>query len=113
MNKRLRKKKHRGEYRQFGFAVVCQFRDQLSHEDFDRFLDDFISQIENLSLATGGGGSPELGLNFVVQREHRFASTDEADRVAVLNWLQAHPEVVDPRVSDFFDLWYGKDPFDE
>jgi uncharacterized protein YggL (DUF469 family) len=43
MRKRLRRKKHLGEFRQFGFSVACRFRKGLSREEFDRFVDDFIA----------------------------------------------------------------------
>jgi hypothetical protein len=59
----------------------------------------------------GGGGSPEGGWGGVVSRDHRYDSTTEADQGAVQAWLKQRADVVSVRVSGFWDVWHGSDPF--
>lgn len=113
MNKRLRKKKHLGEFRQLGFSVDCRLRSGLSSAEFDLFTSEFIAQaIEAHRLEFGGGGSVDRGWSGVVCRAHRYDSTTDDDQAAVQHWLESRPEVESFRISDFFDVWHGSDPFE-
>lgn len=113
MNKRLRKKKHFGEFRQLGFSAGCQFRSGLSSVAFDQFTDEFIAHaVEANRLVFGGGGSPDRGWNGIVCRDHSHDSTTDGDRAAVHHWLEQSPEVESFQLSDFWDVWHGADPFD-
>ncbi len=97
-----------------GFSVTCRLQPGISTADFDRFVDEFIAQaIEAHGLVFGGGGSPDRGWNGVVCRDHRYESTNAADKTAVENWLRQRDEVASFRLSDFWDVWYGPDPFDD
>jgi uncharacterized protein len=115
MRKRLRKKKHLGEFRKLGFDVDCRLKQDLSASDFDRFIDDFIEQaIEAHGLQFGGGGSPQMGWTGGISCEGRYDSTTEADRTIVENWLKLRNEVVSFRLSGFYDCWYDTEaPFGE
>jgi uncharacterized protein YggL (DUF469 family) len=113
MNKRLRKKKHVGEFRQMGFSAECRLRSGLSIADFNRFTDEFIAQaIESQQLVFGGGGSANRGWSGVVCRDASHDSTTDGDKAAVHHWLEQRPEVESFRLSDFWDVWHGSDPFD-
>ena len=113
MRKRLRKKKHLGEFRQMGFSVDCQLRSGLSAAEFDQFTDEFIVQaIEAHGLVFGGGGSPDRGWSGVVCRDHRYDSTTDVDKAAVQGWLEHRSELESFRLSGSRDVWYGSDPFD-
>ncbi len=114
MKKRLRKKKHLGEFRQYGFSLDCRLRPGTSGSVFGQFIDDFISQsIEAHGSVFGGGGSPGRGWSGFICRGHRYDSTTEADKTAVENWLRGRSEVEFFRLSDFIDAWHGPDTFDE
>ena len=113
MKKRLRKKRHLGEFRQTGFSVDCRIRSGLSAAEFEEFTDQFIVQaIEGNSLVFGGGGSPNRNWSGVVCRDDRYDSTTSTDRAAVQSWLEPRAEVGSFRLSDFWDVWHGSDPFD-
>jgi len=113
MNKRLRKKKHLGEFRQMGFSAECRLRSGLSSAEFDQFTNEFIAQaIEANRLVFGGGGSANHGWSGVVCRDASHDSTTDGDKAAVHNWLELRPEVGSFRLSDFWDVWHGSDPFD-
>lgn len=112
MKKRLRNKKHLGEFRQTGFSVKCQMRSGLSASEFSRFVDDFIQAVEANALEFGGGGSPGQGWNGVICRNHQYDSTTDADKAAVRSWLEQRSQVESCRLSGFWDVWRGSDPFD-
>jgi uncharacterized protein YggL (DUF469 family) len=77
-------------------------------------MDAFLSElIEPSGLLFGGGGSPGSGWIGVIQRNHRFASTNEEHQTAVSSWLRARPEVLSESVSPNWDIWHGKDPLDQ
>lgn len=113
MRKQLRKKRHLGEFRQFGFSVKCKLRDGISSDDFDHFIDAFVAEaIERQGLVFGGGGSPTTGWDGIACRHHRHESTTEAHREAVASWLKQRAEVASFIVSPAWDVWHGTDPFD-
>ena len=113
MKKRLRKKKHLGEFRQMGFSVDCRIRSGLSEEGFDRFIDHFMDHaIEANGLIFGGGGSPEGGWRGVICRDHRYDSTTDAEKGTVQTWFEQRPEVESFELSGFWDVWQGSDPLD-
>lgn len=113
MRKRLRKKRHLGEFRQFGFSVKCKLRDGISSDDFDRFADAFVVEaIERQGLVFGGGGSPTSGWGGIVCRDHRYESTTEVHREAVAAWLKQRVDATSFSISHAWDIWHGIDPFD-
>jgi uncharacterized protein YggL (DUF469 family) len=53
VRRRLRKKKHLGEYQQLGFEVLADLRADLSDEDIEAFFDRAIDAVEGGNLAFG------------------------------------------------------------
>ncbi len=106
MRKRLRKKTHRGEFREWG-APLSIVRTQ--DEAFDTFLDDFLEYgIEANDCFFGGGGSYKR-LEGIV--ELGCVSDDfEAKLDCVIKWLESRQDVERYDVGDLVDLWHG--PFD-
>jgi hypothetical protein len=56
MNKRLRKKKCVGEFKEFGFELFADLRSGISDDDIEAFVDRLIVVVEVRKLAFGGGG---------------------------------------------------------
>ncbi|MBH0181567.1 MAG: DUF469 family protein [Nitrospira sp.] len=109
----MRKKKYLGEFRVMGFTVDCHMRPGLSRTQFNQFTDEFIVQaIEAHSLGFGGGGSSECGWSGVVSHDGRYASTTDVDKAAVQLWLEQRSDLESFRLSVFWDLWHGSNPFD-
>ena len=104
MRKRLRKKMHKGEFKEMGFYVQFRLADTLNEEELDAFLDQFFKEvIEANDLGYGGGGNYEwLGL---VGLSGRGSATDE-HRAQVDRWLHEHPQVIEHDVSGLIDAWY-------
>jgi len=103
MNKRLRKKKHVGEFNFFGFRVEVKFEiKKLFYEQVelvDQFVDKFIEIIEAAHLEMGGGINNSSFSMFITKykqgkrnsyggfKNSCVSCTDE-DRQLVENWLK-------------------------
>jgi len=107
MKKRLRKKKHLGEFREYGFTVRFS-HPGLTVEARDQLLDRYIDLIESLQLWSGGGGGRER-VSFYVTAGHRKSANDE-HRMTVERWLAEQPEIAEFKVFPLTDAWHG--PFD-
>lgn len=103
MKKRLRKKLHVAEFREFGFEVSFRLPDDLDEAGLDRFFDSFIAEaIEGHGLMCGGGCGQVWDV--FVTRHGRRSATDE-DRHGVAAWLQQHPDVTDVQIGPLIDAW--------
>ncbi|MBI5918193.1 MAG: YggL family protein [Nitrosomonadales bacterium] len=99
-SKRLQKKLHVGEYKEYGFAVSFHLRESLSPKDSDEFWSSFIEHlIDKRGLAFGGGEEGYI-------TRYGTGSATEEDREAVSFWLQKHPQVVRVVIGPLEDAWY-------
>lgn len=97
--RRLRKKLHLGEFREFGFELSMCLCDGLSEAEFDRFWDAFlVDAIEAQGLLFGGGKE-----GFVVRKGG--GSVTEAQRLSVHDWLCARPEISSVAAGPLVDAW--------
>ena len=103
MNKRLRKKKHLGEFTEWGRQLVI-VRNQK--DGFDQFLDAFIEEaIESNGCYCGGGGKADK-LEVVVELGRRSDDPD-ARLNRITGWLDARLDVENWRAGEEFDIWHG------
>ena len=103
MKKRLRKKKHCGEFAEWARQLVIM-RNQK--DGFDEFFDAFIEEAIELNGCYCGGGGNENKLDVVVELGRR--SDDPAARLKrITAWLDDRPDVQSWRVGEEFDVWHG------
>ncbi len=107
MKKRLRKKKHLGEFVEWGASVAIVIKHE---EDFDRFLDDFIEEAIEENGCYFGGGGKEDRLEGVIEMGKASDGPEEKLR-EVIGWLEAREDVERYAIGKMIDLWHG--PFDE
>lgn len=103
MKKRLCKKRHLGEFTEFGFSLRFAISEDLSVTARDSLLDEFIAEIERLGLQFGGGGILEWD-GFVALNGR--GSVTERHREAMLGWLESNPNVVKPEAGSLVDAWH-------
>ena len=108
MKKRLRKKKHLGEFKELGFEVRGDLRPGLSGNDLEAFVDRLIDIVEARSLAFGGGAGRDDKLDGFVTRAGRGSATEE-DRAALAAFLAADKEIARHEVGALRDAWHGWD----
>jgi uncharacterized protein YggL (DUF469 family) len=103
MKKRLRKKKHLREFREWGAPLAVRRR----HPDgFDDFLDDFVEQaIEAQGLWFGGGGHDDRLIGVI--EVGRAYEAIEARLQPIRRWLEAREDIEAYVVGTRVDLWHG------
>ena len=103
MKKRLRKKKHYGEFAEWGRRLVATRNTKSSAEAFQ---DDFILEaIENSGCFCGGSISDD---NVDVIVELGRLSAGPAEKFArVTAWLDARSDVEGWEAGPMVDLWHG------
>ena len=107
MKKRLRKKKHVGEFAVLGVPVGIKLVDGT---DFDSFLNAFLTDaIEANGCYVGGGGQKDRFSGFV--ELGRKADLPEERLKRISRWLDTNSEVEKYVIGEITDVWYG--PFDE
>jgi uncharacterized protein len=103
MKKRPRKKKHVGEFTEWGRQLVVM---RNRKEGFDAFLDAFIEEAVESNGCYCGGGGKEDKLDVVVELGRR--SDDPDARVnRITAWLDTRPDVQSWKMGEEFDLWHG------
>lgn len=101
--KRFRKKFHRGEFKEFGFALSFDF--ELNNKDRNDLLDKFIHEaIEANGLVFGGGGGNNTWEGFVTLDADR-GSVSEIQREKVIGWLSKNSMIRQYEVSFLRDAW--------
>ncbi len=103
MKKRLRKKKHQGEFREWGRQLVIT---RNRKDGFDEFLDAFIEKAIEANDCYCGGGGREDSLDMVVELGRMADDPDDRFK-KITDWLDTRLDVVRYRTGPMFDLWCG------
>jgi len=103
MKKRLLKKKHCGEFIEWGRQLVIT---RNGRGGFDEFLDAFVEEAIEANGCYCGGSGKENKLDVVVELGRRM--DDPAARLKrITAWLDARPDVQSWRMGEEFDIWHG------
>jgi uncharacterized protein len=104
MKKRLRKKKHVGEFAEYGREIIIKLN---RNDDSDEFFDAFIVEaIEGNGCYCFGGGTPNRYGMFVTLG--RRCENPDAKMKAIIAWIEAQPDVESWTVSEEYDAFYPK-----
>ena len=103
MKKRLRKKKHLGEFTEWGIQLVAT-RNQK--DGFDDFLDAFVLEAIEANGCYCGGGGMEDKFDVVIELG-RHADDPESKLRKITAWLDSRSDVQGYRTGELFDLWHG------
>lgn len=110
MRKRLRKKKHLGEFTEYGIEIeMINANKNMTTEDIDRFADDLLDYVESHKWVCGGVWSLK-GCNFFIETGKNIEETEIA-RQGFTDFLALHKktnpsigyEIVEIKISD---AWY-------
>jgi len=103
MNERLRKKKHKGEFTQWGCQIVIK---RNRKDEFNDFFYTFVEQAVEANDCYCGGGGKEDKLEVVV--ELGCSSDNPKQRLDnITAWLQARSDVESWGTGKIFDVWTG------
>jgi uncharacterized protein YggL (DUF469 family) len=103
MKKRLRKKKHYGEFTEWGRQLIIT---RNRKKGFDEFLDAFIEEAIEASGSYCGGGGKEDRLEVIVELGRRSDDPDARLR-KITAWLDGRPDVKRWKTGEEFDVWHG------
>jgi uncharacterized protein len=100
MRKRLRKKKHMGEFQEWGVEFELTVKPGV---DFDAFCDDFIDEcIESRELAFGGGGGEMKLKGFI---ELGRSDVHLANLAHVAAWFANSASIESYSIGEPLDAW--------
>ncbi len=103
MKKRLCKKKHLGEFTEWGRQLVIT---RNRKDRFDEFFDTFIEKAIEANGCYCGGGGKEDKLDVVVELGRRSVDPD-ARLNRITAWLDARSDVENWKVGEEFDIRNG------
>lgn len=107
MKKRLRKKFHVGEFREYCFCASFRFEGEAKIEDVEQFIDNLLDQcVEPNHLCCDAFIAPnEMGRLYITGQDAKVA--DERNRELVKSWMEQQEGIELVSVSEYFDAWYG------
>lgn len=104
MNKRIRKKKCIGEFKELAFPLEAKY-DKLTPETADDFVDKIIEKVQELNMTCGGTFDLDHFDLFVVAGR---INTNEAERKQqLIDFIKALPGMGDLIAGEFIDAWYS------
>jgi uncharacterized protein YggL (DUF469 family) len=106
MNKRLRKKRHTGEFKELGFAIVLKLRPELTEPELNAWLLDLIETVERLNLGIGGGG--QYVQEFFCTKLNGRGSVSLEEKEALNQWLTQDRRLESFHLGELEDVWYPK-----
>jgi uncharacterized protein YggL (DUF469 family) len=104
-SRRLRKKLCVDEFQELGFELNLSFKEDLTEEAIDAFLDAFLTEAMDANGLDYVGGD-DYGLVCLAER----GSVTEEQRAIVEAWLKGRSEVIKVEVSPLMDAWYPEKP---
>ena len=103
MKKRHRKKKHLGEFTEWGWQLAIT---RNRNDGFNEFFDAFIEEAIEANGYCCGGGGKEGKLDVVLELGRRW-NDPTARMKSITAWLDARPDVQSWRTGEEFDMWHG------
>ena len=103
MKKRLRKKKHVGEFAEWGRQLIATRNTKM---DADAFQDAFISEAIEGSGCYCGGALSDDKIDVIVELG-KMSEDPENKFARITAWLDARSDIEDWKAGPIFDLWYG------
>ncbi|MDR0281451.1 MAG: YggL family protein [Paucimonas sp.] len=104
-SRRLRKKLCVDEFQELGFELNLAFKEDLSDEAIDAFLDAFLAEAMDANGLDYVGGE-DFGLVCSAKR----GSVTEEQRASVEAWLKGRNELTNIEISPLLDAWYPDTP---
>ena len=106
MNKRLRKKKHKGEFKEIGFDFKICFKPiEITSEEYCNLLDEIFETIEKYKFIDGGRCDNQSYNGYMTVLNYKIDA--ETMKEKLLNALKELPSITDVTFGENTDAWYG------
>ncbi len=103
-NDRIHKKLRTGAYQELGFDLFWTFNPEVSEQEIDAIVDQFIDQVVEPARLGFSGSGHKAWEGVICTRD--IGKCTEADRQAVSDYFAKQP-VSDFRMSELYDIWWG------
>lgn len=103
MKKRLRKKKHIGEFAEWGRQLIATRNTKM---DAEAFYDAFIIEAIEANGCYCGGALSDDKVDLIIELG-KISEDPERKFARITAWLDARPDIEGWRAGPLFDLWYG------
>ncbi len=105
MKKRLRKKTHRGEYKELGFVLTATYEEKADMEALYAFVDQLTDKFDELGLDISGYFDFS---DFDILVNTGSPNTDEAERRdQAIAFVKSLPGVTEVNASELVDAWHN------
>lgn len=105
MKKRLRKKLHKGEFKELGFSFDAKFKVDTDLKLVEEWLQELAVVLHEQGMEMGGGWNSDVCGGFITRER---GSVTPEERKVVEKWLEEHKQHVDQvNVGELKDAWYG------
>jgi uncharacterized protein YggL (DUF469 family) len=104
-SRRLRKKLRVDEFQELGFDVAWKFKEGITMEEMDTFIDKFFDEVIEPN-ALGFGGEGDVLWHGLVCTQNIGKCTEE-NRKAVEQWLTDNG-AMSVSVSALYDVWWAE-----
>ncbi len=109
MKKRLRKKYHKGEFKQEGFTILLQLNLTFSPNDLDNTIDTVFKVIQDHNCYGAGGGDEQFITITIVPSKRKGTITEELKQ-SILNQILLQTSAIKNLKSfPLRDCWYITD----
>jgi uncharacterized protein len=98
MKKRLRKKKHKGEFQEFGFEISLNVKPNSSPMETNLLFDELIELMEQENLLFGGS----LSDGFITAEK---GSVSDSNKIAIENWIHSKKGIILSYILEKKDAW--------
>ena len=105
MKKRLRKKLHKGEFRELGFSFDAKFKTDTEMQVVEEWLQELAHLLNEHSLEMGGGWNSKVCGGFITRER---GSVTPEEREIVREWFDEHGQNLESiSVGELKDAWFG------
>lgn len=105
MKKRLRKKTHRGEFKELGFVMTAEYEEKPDMDALCEFADLLMDKFEELGMDVSGYFDFD---DFdVLLNTGRPGTDEEARRNQAIEFVKAQPGIRNVEAGELVDAWHN------
>lgn len=105
MNKRLRKKTHRNEFKELGFILTATYEEKTDMDQLCNFVEELTTKFDDLGLDISGYFD---FADFDIMVNTGRPDTDEAGRrQQIIDFIKAQPGVTEVNAGELVDAWHN------
>lgn len=105
MKKRLRKKTHRGEFKELGFVMTAVYEEKADMDALCAFVDELTGKFEELGLDVSGYF--DFADFDIMVNTGRPETEEAARRQQAIDFVKSLPGVTEVNAGEIVDAWHN------